>query len=126
MTVRHGFGHAAKANGWRYWLGLTMATARYYVRQRRWPGLVRALWHTIAFGYYGELCQVCGRPYVLWSAPDDIYAVVIGSHAGLYCPNCFDRAAGKADIELQWIPRPFMRAQRDAVGAAVGSTTEER
>lgn len=105
MTVRGGFGHAVKANGWRYWIGLIFHTTCYYLRQYRLIGLMRALRYTISVGYYGELCQVCGRPYVLWSAPNDLYLLVIGNTTGLFCPTCFDRAAGKLDIDLQWIPK---------------------
>lgn len=71
---------------------------RYSMRVKRHPrslsGLLRLWWHDFVIHPLfegGERCQDCGRDYVLWRAPDDLYEVVIGSNRGLFCPACFDR-----------------------------------
>lgn len=116
MTVRRDvrvrMGHAVKANGWRYWLGLSWSSARYYARNHRWCALARSVYWTLLRGYYLETCQICARPYVLWWAPTDIYVRVVGNGGGLFCPNCFDRAAGRAGIDLQWVPKEHSPTSR--------------
>ena len=48
----------------------------------------------------GERCQDCGRDFVLWSAPDDLYAEVYGSLRGILCPACFSRRAEAKGIAV--------------------------
>lgn len=70
---------------------------RYALRLRRKPvnlaARLRMYWndfviHVLFEG--GEICQDCGRGYVLWRAPDELYREVHGSAYGLLCPACFD------------------------------------
>lgn len=126
MTVRRDRrrlrGHAVRANGWGYFFHHAWKDAAYYTKHRRLVALCRCLFWVLGFGYYGETCQVCGRPYVLWRAPDDIYQQVVGDAGGLFCPNCFDRAAGKAGLDLQWVPQRF--GGPPPVGVVLG--TEEK
>lgn len=49
----------------------------------------------------GERCQECGRSYLLWMAPDELYVEVHGNSGGNLCPRCFRRAAGR---RLVWVP----------------------
>lgn len=73
---------------------------RWAIRTRRKPtsltGLLRLWWADFAlhpFSEIGERCQDCGREYVLWYAPDDLYTEVHGSDFGLLCPACFSAQA---------------------------------
>lgn len=51
-----------------------------------------------------EHCQDCGRAYALvWKAPDALWHKLMGSEAGLRCPDCFDKwAAVERGISLEW------------------------
>lgn len=101
--------HAARVNGPRYWAALTINTGRYYARTRRPVAGLRALARTLAFGYYGELCERCGRPYPLWWCDDgDMWRHVAGHvHGGLLCLACFDQRARQRGIHLMWRPGRF-------------------
>lgn len=57
----------------------------------------------------GERCQDCGRDYVLWHAPDDLYREVCGSPGGLLCPGCFARRAEARGLIVEFIAREFGR-----------------
>lgn len=79
------------------------------LRQRRRPrspaGMLRLWWqdfviHVLFEG--GERCQDCGRGYVLWRAPDDLYVRVHGSGHGLLCPACFARQARVRGIIVEF------------------------
>lgn len=99
--------HAARANGFAYWVGLSQNTAAYYVKQRRWAALFRALWLVVGRGYYLEVCQLCGRRVgLVWHAPDLLYRNVAGE-GGIYCPGCFDDLAAiiLPGMYLVWTPR---------------------
>jgi len=40
--------------------------------------------------FEGERCQSCGRGYeIVWAAEDDLWNEVVGTSAGLRCPECF-------------------------------------
>ena len=100
---------AIRYNGVGYWLALSRHTITYYARQRRWRALSRAALATLVRGYYGELCQECGRRYILWHSPNDIWATVLpeSNGAGLLCPNCFDQLAEQCGLSLEWTPTIF-------------------
>ncbi len=53
---------------------------------------------------FGEVCATCGRGYMLWHAPDPLWAELIGHYGGTRCPRCFDALAEKAGIRLTWTP----------------------
>ena len=77
-----------------------------YVPGRSVVGRTRLLWHDFIFHPLfegGERCQDCGRDYVLWHAPTDLYERVHGSTAGLLCPKCFSRQADEAGIPVEFI-----------------------
>ena len=77
----------------------------FYIRWRPNPAaVVRQIYWTFVRGYQGEACQFCGRPYVLWGAPDALWIEVMGSPGGLSCPSCFDRRADKRGVCLYWTP----------------------
>ena len=85
---------------------------RWTMRSRRRPkslaGLLRLWWHDFAVHVLfegGERCQDCGRRYVLWGAPDDLYAEVHGSPHGLLCPLCFERQAAARGIVVRFEAR---------------------
>jgi hypothetical protein len=89
---------------------------RYAAEMRRKPislaGHLRMYWqdfviHVLFEG--GEICQDCGRGYVLWWAPDDLYREVHGSSGGLLCPACFSRKAETHGLVLEFVPRVFLR-----------------
>jgi len=74
-------------------------------------GFLRTLWLTLACGHISETCQECGKPYLLWWAPDDLYATVTGLEKrggsyspGLFCLDCFDRKAVRKGMLLRWKP----------------------
>jgi Lar family restriction alleviation protein len=67
-----------------------------------------------------EHCEVCGRGYypIVWRAPQDLWCGVTGhSEGGLYCPDCFAKAALKLNKVLYWecaedeFPLDAMRSQ---------------
>lgn len=78
------------------------------MRRRRWPPAVwlRLAWHDfITHGLFGpghEICQNCGRGYVLWHAEDDLWERVHGTPGGLLCPACFDRQALDAGVLIEF------------------------
>lgn len=81
--------------------------ARSMKRRPRTPiGWLRLAWHDfVVHGLLdcgGERCQDCGRDYVLWRAPDDLYEQVHGTAAGLLCPMCFDHQALKQGISVEF------------------------
>lgn len=77
---------------------------RYYVRRWRWAGALRTLWLTLVVGYISETCQECGKRYLLWMAPGELYERVIGSRGGLFCPRCFDHKARAIGDTVCWTP----------------------
>ena len=77
------------------------------MRRRRKPAVwARLAWHDfIVHGLRnrgGERCQECGRGYPLWRAPDNLYALVHGTTAGLLCPACFDRKARAHGLSVEF------------------------
>jgi hypothetical protein len=48
----------------------------------------------------GEHCQDCGRSYVSWHAPDDLYTEVHGSLFGTLCPACFARQGDGRGVRI--------------------------
>lgn len=88
--------------------------AAWYICRHRVIAAIRVLWTTLAHGYIGEMCEVCGRTYLLWHASDELYTAVTGRIGvngecayGLFCPCCFDRLADRHGISLRWEPRPL-------------------
>jgi len=80
---------------------------RYSLGKGRRPvslaGLLRLWWADFVIhplSGCGEHCQDCGRRYVLWRAPDDLYAEVHGSGSGLLCPACFSRQADAKGVTV--------------------------
>lgn len=80
---------------------------RWSVRTGRNPAsfaaLLRLWWADFVlhplFGI-GERCQDCGRGFVLWRAPDELYTVVYGSLRGILCPACFSRRGAAKGITV--------------------------
>lgn len=81
--------------GWRWILS--------YVRQGKIQPAVRQCYWVLIRGHIGEACNFCGRPYMVWWAPNDLWERFAGD-AGLCCPNCFDRRARRAGVILKWRP----------------------
>lgn len=65
---------------------------------------LRTFYWAILRGHDGETCQFCGRRYVLWHAPNSLWREIMGSSAGLSCPNCFDRRCERRGVWLHWQP----------------------
>lgn len=89
---------------------------RWALRQHRRPrglaGLLRLWWadfviHPLFEGR--ERCQDCGRGYVQWHAPPDLYEEVHGSLYGLLCPACFARQGQDRGIAVEFEARVFRR-----------------
>ena len=83
------------------------------MKRRRWPPSVwlRLVWHDFVthglLGPGGEVCQDCGRAYVLWHAEGDLWDRVHGTPCGLLCPACFDRQAREAGVLVEFRAIPF-------------------
>jgi hypothetical protein len=89
----------------RHQWSLVVADARYYTERRRWAGLARSMWYTIARLHHGELCQECGRRYgLIWWAPQPLWDALMPTGGGLLCPACFNKKAKKAGFRLNWTP----------------------
>jgi hypothetical protein len=88
-----------------YWPRLIAKSAHYYLRHGRILACLRTLFTQVVLHDNTETCQRCGRRYMLWMAPDDVYRRIIGSSRGLWCPRCFDRRAGKLSYSLVWTPQ---------------------
>jgi len=53
-----------------------------------------------------ETCQACGRRYdLVWTADDEFWKAMIGTEAGLRCPDCFDALCRDRGVFLRWVPR---------------------
>jgi hypothetical protein len=97
--------HYGWTNGWRW--------AAWFLRHGRLLAALRQLIAVYVTGYIGETCERCGRRYFLWHAPDDLWTRVTGHvqddppqlAAGLWCADCFDRAAQRLGIDLRWTPK---------------------
>src|SRR5271154_402062 len=83
---------------------------RWAIRTGRKPtsfaGLLRLWWADFILHPLfecGERCQDCGRPFVLWRAPDALYEHVYGSLRGILCPACFSRRARAKGIAVRFI-----------------------
>jgi hypothetical protein len=83
---------------------------RWAIRQRRKPtslaGRLRLWWADFILHPLfecSERCQDCGREYVLWSAPGDLYQEVHGSGFGLLCPGCFSAQADAKGIAVAFV-----------------------
>lgn len=107
--------HAVQENGWHYWWSLIRRDLRYYLGphytgRNRVAALARTAWWLWIIGYFGERCQDCGRLYLHWHAPDDLYARVTGNpkiggtSGGLFCLECFDRRARVLGLTIMWVP----------------------
>lgn len=52
-------------------------------------------------------CDECGRPNIVWSAPNDVWNQVTGHPAGLIiCPVCFVQMANAAGFRDAWMLIP--------------------
>lgn len=50
-------------------------------------------------------CQRCHKQFSeVWSAGDDLYAIVTGKldGEGIFCPKCFEKMAKRKGIQLHW------------------------
>jgi len=102
-----------------------------YVRAGHVVAVLRQIYWVLIRGDDGEACWFCGRPYMLWYAPDDLWAEFSGN-SGLCCPSCFDKRAERAGVALHWKPERFSDyIARDALPARmsdvelVGKSPEE-
>ena len=87
---------------WRYgwsWIASYLQAGHVFAAMRQ-------VYWALVRGYDGEACWFCGRPYMLWSAPDDLWAEFSGN-SGLCCPACFDKRAERAGVALHWKPERF-------------------
>lgn len=51
-----------------------------------------------------DTCQRCGHPNVQgWSAPSALWNAVMGSEAGILCPQCFSTLAREKGIDGPWL-----------------------
>lgn len=64
---------------------------------------LRCFYWTYVRGWDGEACWFCGRPYMLWHSPDDLWTEFSGN-SGLCCPSCFDKRARERGVWLRWRP----------------------
>lgn len=96
-----------RGGGLAHRLTLSWDDAKWYGRQKRPVALVRALWMRLVRRAAGELCEVCGRRYVLWCAPTWLFVKVHGSRYGTLCPPCFTKAAATKRLVLLWVPEKF-------------------
>jgi hypothetical protein len=93
-------------------LGWAARTHRH-AHPRSIAARMRLLWHDfVIHGLFegSERCQDCGRDYVLWEAPNDLYREVHGSPHGLLCPDCFARQAREKGIVILFAATVFKRA----------------
>ena len=51
-----------------------------------------------------EVCKECGRSYLLWIAPSELFEAVNGSRVGCLCLDCFTIKAAAKDINIIWVP----------------------
>lgn len=68
------------------------------------------------FRIIDEFCHDCGRRQeVVWTAPDGLWAEVVGREdgGGVLCPGCFDIRAAAKGIVLRWVPNVEVRLARD-------------
>ena len=83
------------------------------MKRRRRPLFVwmRLDWHDFVrhtlFGPAGEICQDCGRSYMLWHAEGNLWKLVHGTSGGLLCLKCFDRQAQRAGYKIEFRAIPF-------------------
>jgi len=47
-------------------------------------------------------CGDCGRPNVIWFAPNKLWDQVMGSPNGIVCPACFAIRADRAGVSGVW------------------------
>lgn len=83
---------------------IAKADTRRCLKKHRYVALARMLWKVLVLRYYGELCELCGRDFILWISPDDLYVNVHGSPGGTLCPQCFGDLAALKGHRIIWVP----------------------
>jgi hypothetical protein len=68
---------------------------------------LRTAWWALVRGHDGETCGFCGRPYILWHSPDDLW-VAFSGNSGCCCPSCFDLRAYDQGVVLKWKPEVYL------------------
>ena len=89
---------------------------RYSLHAPRHPrsvvGYARMLWNDfVIHPLFGgtEICEDCGRGYVLWQADEALWREVMGEGAGLWCPDCFERRCEEKGIIIKFLAVLFRR-----------------
>lgn len=75
-------------------------------------GLLRMWWHDFVVHplFTGtEICEDCGRGYVLWRADDELWREAMGCARGLLCPTCFERRLDKKGVIVIFTASVFRR-----------------
>lgn len=105
-TARPALGPEGVVTNYRYTWRHGWAWIWNYIRHGKLIAAGRQVWWVLIRGYDGEGCWFCGRPYMLWWAPDDLW-VEFSGNSGLCCPACFDKRAERAGVTLHWKPERF-------------------
>jgi hypothetical protein len=51
-------------------------------------------------------CMDCGKPNLVWFAPNNIWNQVFPDRVGLVCPNCFIERAERSGLKHAWLLTP--------------------
>ncbi len=54
-----------------------------------------------------DFCQECGRPNIVWFAPNELWNKIVGSSDGILCPTCFAKRAEKITGKIVWRFEPM-------------------
>ena len=74
-------------------------------------GYLRMLWYDFVIHplFEGtEICEDCGRLYVLWYAPEDLWELAMGCPAGLLCPACFSERCEEKGVVVEFKATVFL------------------
>jgi hypothetical protein len=61
-----------------------------------------------------EVCEDCGRGYVLWQADEELWRDVMVDGSGLLCPACFERRSEEKGIIVKFWAKVFRRTGENA------------
>jgi hypothetical protein len=91
------------------------AKAVRYGKPRSFAARCRLLWHDfITHGLLNrgeERCEDCGRGYVLWLAPDDLWLKAKGGTGGVLCPACFAERLERDGFRVMFEAKAWLRSQ---------------